>query len=340
MSHLGVVEGFFGPPWATRKTLAPFLAEHGFDFYIYAPKADKNLRREWTSAWSVDYVAELRDLSQTFRAAGVRFGVGLSPFGISQMPWDEVERNLRDRLKALNEIGIDLIGIFFDDMKVHEDLAAKQIAVLEIVRTATRAKIIFCPTFYTFDPLLDRVFGARPAGYLEEIAKLPLDIEIAWTGPLVISAEISATHIREVTALLRRPPFIWDNLFANDGPKNCKFLKFRSPEGRAILPAVNGMGINPMNQLELAKVALLAMKFATQGVAGEAALRQAIGMSCSEKLAAFLTRNLDLFRNEGLDKITAAPLLAELTEMNEPVAQDIKAWLRGEYLVGSECLTD
>lgn len=39
--NLGLIEGFFGPPWpeSDRLAFAPLLRELGFDFFLYAPKA-------------------------------------------------------------------------------------------------------------------------------------------------------------------------------------------------------------------------------------------------------------------------------------------------------------
>jgi len=46
---LGLIEGFYGRPWSweARAGYAPFLKTHGYRFYIYAPKADGYLRRNW-----------------------------------------------------------------------------------------------------------------------------------------------------------------------------------------------------------------------------------------------------------------------------------------------------
>jgi protein O-GlcNAcase/histone acetyltransferase len=45
---------------------------------------------------------------------------------------------------------------------------------------------------------------------------LSLKIDIFWTGPEIISREITVEHVREIQGLLRRKPVIWDNLHAND----------------------------------------------------------------------------------------------------------------------------
>ncbi|MFX7507045.1 beta-N-acetylglucosaminidase domain-containing protein, partial [Acinetobacter baumannii] len=83
---------------------------------------------------------------------------------------------------------------------------------IEAVRTSTKARIIFCPSFYSPDPILERVFGTRPDKYFDEIRQAPKEIEFAWTGPKVISDEIAPAHLAETAELLGRKPFLWDNL--------------------------------------------------------------------------------------------------------------------------------
>ncbi len=64
---------------------------------------------------------------------------------------------------------------------------------------------------------------------------------------------------------------------------------------------------------------------------------------CSPELANFLLRNRSLFLDVGLDKLTdeqKESLLLELATDQTPVAEEIQAWLKGDYLVGPECLTD
>ena len=49
----------------------------------------------------------------------------------------------------------------------------------------------------------------------------------------------------------------------------------------------------------------------------------------------FLTQGLDHLSDEQKQE-----LLAELESLQDPAAQDVRDWLDGKYLVGSECLTD
>ena len=39
---------------------------------------------------------------------------------------------------------------------------------------------------------------------------------VFWTGPSVVSQEITEAHVRQVSAAFQRPVLLWDNLHAND----------------------------------------------------------------------------------------------------------------------------
>jgi hyaluronoglucosaminidase len=350
MPKLGVMEIFFGSPWPkeARLSYAQFLPAAGYEAYLYGPKADAYLRRRWKEEWPAAYRAELKAMSETFRAAGMKFGVCFSPMGYHEETPERGAALLAERLRILAEVGIDTLGLFFDDMPVHEGLAATQLTIVQEVRKIFSGHLLFCPSFYTPDPILDKVFGARPAHYLEDLAAgLPADIEIAWTGPKVISPEIPAEHLAEVKALLKRAPSLCDNFYANDGPKNCKFLKLKPLTGRdaAAFRECSSWYFNPMNQAELSKVALVAAARTLQrGEPGAEAWRAALYGHCSPALAKLLEERAALFLHEGLDKIgeeDKAALRRSLAACaDEPIARELHDYLNGAYTVGSECLTD
>ena len=168
-----LIEIFFGQPWPNEARLAyaSFLRENGFGFYLYGPKADGYLRRHWIQKWSPSYVQELRTLSAEYRKNGLKFGVVLSPFGLHE----EIKKNtaglLKEKVQLLSEIGIDMLGIFFEDMPNASGLAKLQVEVLNIILEFTSVPLVFCPTFYSFDSVLDRVFGQRSPDYLHEIGE-------------------------------------------------------------------------------------------------------------------------------------------------------------------------
>lgn len=348
MKKTGVVEGFFGPQWqqADRKSYAEFLSRYGGDFYIYAPKQDSHLRKQWREFWDESYRAMLTDLSYTFHASGVKFGVGFSPFGLGTNFTEEDKIALGEKLEILNKLGVDILGLFFDDMPVNSNLAQTQIEALRVVQMYFRGQIVFCPSYYTPDPILDKVFGQRPENYLNEIANgVPQGVSIAWTGPKVISPVIDEAYLIEVSGLLKRKPFIWENLFANDGPKNCKFLKLKPFTGRDknAFSQTEAFGFNLMNQAQLSKIVYLASKFVLEGHDSDASFERALSELCSRDFKEFILTHKENFLTSGLDKITAEEkdvLINKLLNMNDQGAIEIKDWLEDKYLVGSECLTD
>src|SRR4051812_40601400 len=129
MKKIGVIEGFFGPQWPaeSRNSYAKFLNKFGGDFYIYAPKEDPFLRKKWRDEWSPEYLKKLKDLADTFHKEGVAFGVGFSPFGLGENLSKEDQENLADKLSLMVAAGIDILGLFFDDMPVNANLAKTQI---------------------------------------------------------------------------------------------------------------------------------------------------------------------------------------------------------------------
>ncbi len=348
MKKTGVVEGFFGPQWQQddRKSYAEFLSRYGGDFYIYAPKQDPHLRKEWRSTWDKAYQDKLSDLVTTFHSVGIKFGVGFSPFGLGTTLTVDDKKALSEKLEILNSLGVDILGLFFDDMPTNANLAKTQIEALQVIQESFHQQIVFCPSYYTPDPILDKVFGQRPENYLQEIADgVPQGVSIAWTGPKVISPVIDEAHLIEVSELLKRKPFIWENLFANDGPRNCKFLKLKPFTGRdeKAFSHTEAFGFNLMNQAQLSKIVYLASKYVLEGHESDTSFERALTELCSKDFKSFILTNRELFLSVGLDNISADDkqrLLQQLTNMNDQGAKEIKDWLEDKYLVGSECLTD
>ena len=313
---------------------------------MYGPKADSNLRRNWQEEWSPAYIRELGELSQIYRANGVKFGIILSPFGLHEDVTSKSDAILRKKLKILEGVGIDMLGIFFDDMPNSPGLARRQVLVLQSIRAVISVPLVFCPTFYSTDPVLDRVFGQREPDYLDEIGEhAPADTEIIWTGPKVISDSIPDEHLIEVSKILRRKPFICDNIFANDGPNNCKFIKLKNPVSvsAAAKNLTSHWAFNPMNQPELSKLVLLAGKRALVGESSDDNYLVACGGVYTASFSEWLLAHRGELLLQGLDKLTAIKkqqMLADLRLFPDAAATELIYWLQGGYVVGMECLTD
>lgn len=345
---IGMVEGFFGPEWSwdDRNSVCQFLSDQNADFYIYAPKRDHFLRRSWTEDHPQQTWNQLKNLSAQCEAKKIKFGVGLSPFEI-HMNWNQEAKDLMKRkILKLQELGIVYLGLFFDDMKGSPDLAEKQIEIVQYVQSITNLTILFCPTYYSFDPILDKVFGQRPERYLEKIGEgISKDVLILWTGDKVISKAISADDLHSVTELLKRKPLVWDNYFANDGPKQCKFLKLLPLQGRdsKAYQASAGWAFNLMNQAHLSMIAFQSScGVLLNDYSPELSFQKAIQKLTNEDMAKNILNNQSVFTQANLDLIPQSTKdnLQTWLERSNPATNEILDWLAGKYNVGPECLTD
>src|SRR3546814_11090972 len=103
----------------------------------------------------------------------MRFGVGLSPYEIYLDFNEGVREALTRKLAFLDEIGIDDLAVLFDDMRGDvPGLAERQAEIAHWLRARTAAtRLLVCPSYYTDDPVLDRLFGTRPEQYLDDIGR-------------------------------------------------------------------------------------------------------------------------------------------------------------------------
>ena len=345
---LGIIEGYYGKTWSwqARAETASFLQPHGYNFYIYAPKFDHFLRERWAEAHPQDEFTELRKLSAHCRALGIRFGVGLSPLNIFRDFNAQERKRLSDKLAALDAIGLDDLALLFDDMRGDlPDLAKNQVEISHFVKAHTKAtRLIVCPSYYTDDPLLDRIFGQRPANYLEDFGNaLDPAIEVFWTGEEVCSREYSPGHLRRVSDQLRRKPFLWDNYPVNDGPRMSQYLYLRAFTGRpsSMGAHLSAHAVNPALQPVLSRIPSLTLAQSYEkgeryeyGAAFLDAATQVLGREFALRVQADLLSLNDV----GLDRLgeRKEKLRARYAAFDHPGAQEIVAWLDGTYRIGAD----
>ncbi len=341
---LGVIEGFFGPQWrwAERAAYAPFLAEQGFSFYLFAPKRCDALRQRWAEPWPLREWRRLVALRERYRAAGLAFGVGLSPFALYRRFDAQAQRRLAECVATLNRLDLDVLGVLFDDMPTDvADLARRQCRIVRQVRSASNAgAIALCPTYYSDASVLDAFSGARPSRYLETLgAELAPEVHVFWTGPEVCSAVIDREHLEGVRERLGRPVLLWDNYPVNDGPRMSRHLHLRAFTGRTEVPGapISGHGANPMNAAWLSRIPLatLAMLYADPaGYEPEQALRTSLEMHCDDKTARCLEEDLERLHDTGLDGLgdcERRSLRRRYRGLDSPFAAEVAAWLDGAY---------
>jgi hypothetical protein len=343
--ELGLIEGRFGRPWSwiERADVMRRLAGAGYSFYHYGPKADRHLRRSWREPHPADEVAALAEFAAQCRAAGMRFGIALTPVGATH-PFDAASRHdLRQRLSAFDAIGIDDLAILFDDLRGDlPDLARAQAEVVDFCASRTRAtRVYFCPSYYSDDPVLDVVFGTRPPDYLADLGRL-LDpaVRVYWTGEEVCSREIGVAHLDRIATELGRPVCLWDNYPVNDGSRMSRFLHLRAFTGRsaAIADRISGHAINPAMQplLSCIPALTLAANYAegerySYGAAFATAARALLG----DEFAPMLQQDLPALQDVGWERL--GPRRDRLREryvaIDHPAAREIVQWLDGKDLM-------
>lgn len=346
--ELGIVEGYFGPPWswAERRATMECLSEHGYRFFIYAPKADAFLRRCWREPYPNDTLSQLAAFAAACRAVKVRFGIGLSPYE-TYLNFDAQTRDmLAAKLAQLDSIGVDDLAILFDDMRGDlPDLAARQLEIVDFAAARTKAsRIILCPSYYSDDPVLDRVFGARPPGYLQTLGRsLDASINLFWTGEEVCARAFSVGHLDAVAERLRRKPLLWDNYPVNDGVRMSQHLHLRAFTGRpaAIANRIAAHAINPALQPTLTRIPAITL---TRSYAmgddyryGEA-LKSAADLVLGSKLAKMIREDLIELQDTGLDRLgeRTQALHQRYSAIDHAGAREVLKWLNGGYQTADE----
>lgn len=347
--ELGVIEGFFGRPWGweARAHAVRFLAPRGYRFFLYAPKADAFLRRRWQEPHPEAELEAIARLADQCRDAGVRFGIGLTPFELHLTPQGDWRGALRSKLDTFAGIGVDDLAILFDDMRGDvEGLAETQAEIVDFAASRGLAsRLLCCPSYYSDDPVLDRAFGPRPDRYLETLGRLlDASVEIMWTGEEVCSREISVGHLERVAETIRRRPFLWDNYPVNDGAIMSQHLHLRAFTGRPaeIGPLVSAHGINPASQplLSLIPALTLAASYSEgSDYCYAAAFRAAAEAVLGEEPARRVEADLLSFQDRGLDRMAPqrrAELRGIYAAFGHPAAEEVIAWLDGAYSSSGE----
>ena len=343
----GVIEGFYGRSWSmeTRIAYIDYLAEAGLNTYIYCPKEDPYLRRQWQQHWPRTRWLELIELSAAYRQGGIHWGVGLSPVELYRDYKTPQRDQLRRKVERMAELSAPLMAILFDDMPGDLDaLADRQAEIVnDVCHWAPGTRVLVCPTYYSYDPVLEEYFGQMPMDYWSQLGRqVPTDVDIFWTGNKVCSTCIDVDHIEPIVAQLGRPVTLWDNYPVNDGAIRSDYLYTSklSDRNADMRPLMRGHLCNPMNQglLSLPALSGLAELYGKGGL-NESALSRILGPRTWERLS----RDKRVFELEGLSGLgedKRVQLAAEYGELPGAAALEVTQWLRGQYSFDPACLTD
>jgi protein O-GlcNAcase/histone acetyltransferase len=266
----GVIEGFYGPPWSVSERLELFdwMAGFGLNTYLYAPKDDLKHRTLWRELYAPAEAESLRALIRACGTRGLRFIFALSP-GLDIRFSGEADRDcLHARFEQMLALGCEHFALLFDDIpdRMHADdgkrwpsFASAQCDATNAVFRWLRerrpgARFLFCPTPYC-GRMAERQAGGP--GYLDTVGReLDAGIDVCWTGPEIVSREITVAHVQGVRRILRRKPLIWDNLHANDYDGRRFYCGPYAGRPGTLRQEVAGILSNPNNELPLNYVPL------------------------------------------------------------------------------------
>ncbi len=344
---IGMIEGFYGNPWShsVRLKFPEVLAELGLNAYLYCPKSDPYLRRRWKEDWPITDWNNLRAFSFECLNKKISFGIGISPYEIYTAYTNFEKISLRVKIERISELNPAFICVLFDDMPgSFKDIARIQADVANDIHSwSAPTKVLFCPTYYSFDPILESVFGKKPINYQESLGDLlHHDIGVLWTGKEVCSKEISSSHVEQVSKIFKRQITLWDNYSANDGKERSKYLYLKPLPGRDdILPRyLSGHLCNAMTQSELFLITLSGLsKLHGASSNAEIWLEKRIG----KQVLKMLFRNLTEFETVGLEALPKSRLLELINDygvIQSAATGEVVKWLKGDYKFDPSCLTD
>ncbi|XP_041803163.1 protein O-GlcNAcase isoform X3 [Chelmon rostratus] len=263
----GVVEGFYGRPWTMeqRKELFRRQQKWGLNTYLYAPKDDYKHRMFWRELYSVEEAEQLMTLIAAATEHGIEFIYAISPgLDITFSNQKEVSA-LKRKLDQVTHFGCKSFALLFDDIdhnmcpadkEVFSSFAHAQVSITnEIYQYLGEPEtFLFCPTEYCGTFCYPNV---PQSPYLHTVGeKLLPGIDVLWTGPKVVSKDITVESIEEVSKILRRAPVIWDNIHANDYDQKRLFLGPYKGRSTELIPRLKGVLTNPNCEFESNFVAI------------------------------------------------------------------------------------
>ena len=231
----GIVEGFFGPPWsmAHRRRLFEFGAARGMNTYVYAPKDDPYHRKLWRRPYPASRWRELLRLIRAAQKHRIDFVYGFHPGEGLYFGDDGAVRTLLRKARRFHDAGVRTFAVLFDDIPSRlSDPRDRRAFKNSLARAegSWMGKIVaaqpaswrdvewwICPSYYSEDPLLERVFGKFEPNFLETLARyLPAGVPCFWTGPSVVSKSVVLPHVKRIAGKIERPLLLWDNYPVND----------------------------------------------------------------------------------------------------------------------------
>ena len=218
----GVIEGFYGRPWTheQRLELIDFMGQRDMNLFMYGPKDDPLVRRDWRLAYDGPARARLQQLVERCHARGMDLAWCISP-GLSIRYSDEADlAALQAKVASVAELGVTTFALLLDDIprtlqhaedrSAFRDLVSAHVHVVRRVFAALApgTRLIVCPTVY---------WGRGTEAYLADLADgIDQRIGIFWTGRAICSPTLDLADAEVFSRTTHRPVTYWDNYPVND----------------------------------------------------------------------------------------------------------------------------
>lgn len=253
---LGVIEGFYGNRWSVQDTdhVLSFMAQHGLNTFVYAPKNDPYQRVKWNQLYPAHAFRYLQQVVHQAVADHVLFVYSISP-GLSIQYGNAADRQaLLAKINQVRKLGVQEFMLSFDDIPVSSNPAALAKAQAQLANYVIHQeqpgdpgfRLMFTPTQY---------YGIAPNPYWTSLrSTLMPSVPVIWTGLWVLNQTITRSQLATVSRELGHPIIIWDNYPVNDytyvQPPHQPRLLMGPLQGRSpSLPSTaQGYLFNPMLQ--------------------------------------------------------------------------------------------
>jgi hyaluronoglucosaminidase len=275
MTHRGAIEGFYGSPWTAeeRLDLLSFAGRFKLNTYVYAPKDDPYHRDRWREPYPPDRAEELRALVSAAAANHVRFTFAVSP-GVSICYSDPADvAALTAKFEALYGLGVRAFSVALDDIDHTRwtcsgdadrygppSTQASARAQVDLLNAVQSGFVASHPDVLPLQTVPTEYSGTGDSPYRAAVrAGLAPGIEVMWTGPFVVPAEITVGDAGAAAETFGRRLYVWDNTPVNDFPatEGRLILAPYARRERGLSGQVTGIVLNPMNQAAASKVQLV-----------------------------------------------------------------------------------
>ncbi|MEA2281093.1 MAG: hyaluronoglucosaminidase [Solirubrobacteraceae bacterium] len=274
----GVIEGYYGTaskpaPWThgERTRLIRWMALHGFNAYVHAPKADPYQTTQWRAPYSPvlqrNFTKEIRLAS----SLGVQWIPSFSP---ARGAVDDPARicfscagdmdAMLAKLQPFLAAGSRTVMVSFDD--IERQLGPQDAAVYGARFPGTAAEYQFARATAEF---LNALLARLPAGtglltvlpdyagttdspFLQGIREGGLNaaIGVMWTGPSIRASNFTPAQANSYAQLIGRTPIVWENWVTRDFVPTRLFLGPFNGDAD-LVGSVQGFFFNPMNEPDL-----------------------------------------------------------------------------------------